>query len=150
VPPRPNTTWADRALLAALVQVIGRRRRASLPLVITLETVQRRRRDIVRRRWARKSQHKRPGRPASHHTIAALVVRLARENPGWGYPAHPRRTRRTRHPGGALDRVEDPDQHRHPTSTPTRRANAPRLLQLLDERGWTGWTNIRRIDPRHE
>ncbi|GAA1250970.1 MerR family transcriptional regulator [Oryzihumus leptocrescens] len=24
---------------------------------------------------------------------------------------------------------------------------APRLLVLLEERGWTGWTNIRRIDP---
>ena len=24
---------------------------------------------------------------------------------------------------------------------------APRLLGLLEERGWTGWTNIRRIDP---
>ena len=24
---------------------------------------------------------------------------------------------------------------------------APRLLELLEERGWTGWTNIRRIDP---
>ena len=23
---------------------------------------------------------------------------------------------------------------------------APRLLALLEERGWTGWTNIRRID----
>jgi hypothetical protein len=33
----------------------------------------------------RKSQHKRPGRPATHHNIAALGVRLARENPGWGY-----------------------------------------------------------------
>ena len=53
--------------------------------MITPETVLRWRRDIVRRRWARKSQHKRPGRPATHHNIAALVVRLARENPGWGY-----------------------------------------------------------------
>ena len=25
---------------------------------------------------------------------------------------------------------------------------AQRLLELLEERGWTGWTNIRRIDPR--
>ncbi|MGI8878940.1 MAG: MerR family transcriptional regulator [Jatrophihabitans sp.] len=25
---------------------------------------------------------------------------------------------------------------------------APRLLELLEERGWTGWTNIRRMDPR--
>jgi DNA-binding transcriptional MerR regulator len=24
---------------------------------------------------------------------------------------------------------------------------APRLLELLEERGWTGWTNIRRLDP---
>jgi len=27
---------------------------------------------------------------------------------------------------------------------------APRLLKLLEERGWTGWTNIRRMDPRYE
>jgi len=25
---------------------------------------------------------------------------------------------------------------------------APRLLELLEERGWTGWTNIRRMNPR--
>jgi putative transposase len=85
VPARPKTTWADRALLAALLEVIGRRRQASLHLIITPETVLRWRRDILRRRWARKSQHKRPGRPATHHNIAALVLRPARENPGWGY-----------------------------------------------------------------
>jgi len=27
---------------------------------------------------------------------------------------------------------------------------APRLLKLLEERGWTGWTNKRRMDPRYE
>lgn len=27
---------------------------------------------------------------------------------------------------------------------------ARRLLNLLEARGWTGWTNIRRTDPRHE
>jgi len=26
---------------------------------------------------------------------------------------------------------------------------APRLFQLLEERGWTGWTNIRRVEPGH-
>ena len=25
---------------------------------------------------------------------------------------------------------------------------APRLFELLEERGWTGWTNIRRIDSQ--
>ena len=43
------------------------------------------RRDVLRRRWTAKSQHKRAGRPATHHNITRLVVRLARENPGWGY-----------------------------------------------------------------
>jgi hypothetical protein len=42
-------------------------------------------RDIVRRRWARPSQHTRPGRPATRRSIRGLVLRLARENPGWGY-----------------------------------------------------------------
>src|SRR5665213_1567544 len=82
---RPKMTWADRALLAALLELIPRRRHASLHLIITPQTVLRWRRDILRRRWAAKSQHKRPGRPATHHDITRLVVRLARENPGWGY-----------------------------------------------------------------
>ena len=82
---RPKMTWADRALLAALLELIPRRRHASLRLIITPETVLRWRRDVLRRRWAAKSQHKRPGRPATHHHITRLVVRLARENPGWGY-----------------------------------------------------------------
>ena len=73
------------ALIAALLELIPRRRHASLRLIITPETVLRWRRDVLRRRWAAKSQHKRPGRPASHHNITRLVVRLARENPGWGY-----------------------------------------------------------------
>jgi putative transposase len=84
-PARPKMTWADRALIAALVELIPRRRHASLRLIITPETVLRWRRDVLCRRWAAKSQHKRPGRPATHHNITRLVVRLARENPGWGY-----------------------------------------------------------------
>jgi len=84
-PARPKMTWADRALIAALLELIPRRPHASLRLIITPETVLRWRRDVLRRRWAAKSQHKRPGRPATHHNIIGLVVRLARENPGWGY-----------------------------------------------------------------
>ena len=82
---RPKMTWADRALIAALLELIPRGRRAGLRLIITPETVLRWRRDIVGRRWADKSQRKRPGRPATHRNITVLVVRLARENPGWGY-----------------------------------------------------------------
>jgi hypothetical protein len=42
-------------------------------------------RDILRRRWAARSIRGRTGRPATRQTIRALVLRLARENPEWGY-----------------------------------------------------------------
>src|SRR5664279_543083 len=54
---RPKTTWADRALIAALLDVIPRSRRAGVRLIITPDTVPRWRRDIVRRRWAQRSRH---------------------------------------------------------------------------------------------
>jgi hypothetical protein len=42
-------------------------------------------RDIVRRRQAARSKRGRTGRPTTRRNIQALVRRLARENPGWGY-----------------------------------------------------------------
>ena len=42
-------------------------------------------RDIVRRRWAARSMRGRTGRPTTRRNIQALVRRLARENPNWGY-----------------------------------------------------------------
>ena len=82
---RPKVTWADRALIVLLLDIIPRSRRAGLRLFVTPETVLRWRRDIVRRRWVRKSQHKHPGRPRTRRTIRALVLRMARNNSGWGY-----------------------------------------------------------------
>ena len=77
--------WADRALLAALLGVIPKARRQGLRLLITPDTIVRWHRDIVRRRWAARSTRGRTGRPATRRNIRALVRRLARENPGWGY-----------------------------------------------------------------
>jgi putative transposase len=84
-PRRPNLTWADRALLATLLSVIPKARRQGLRLLISPDTILRWHRDIVRRRRAARSMHGRTGRPATHQRIRALVRRLARENPGWGY-----------------------------------------------------------------
>jgi putative transposase len=84
-PRRPKLTWADRALLAALIAVIPKARRQVLRLLVTPDTILRWHRDIVSRRWADRSMRGRTGRPATRRNIRALILRLARENPGWGY-----------------------------------------------------------------
>src|SRR6266496_6867532 len=84
-PRRPNVNWADRAPLAALPGVIPNARRHGLRLLVTPDTIVRGHRDIVRRRWAARSMRGKTGRPATRRNIRALVLRLARENPGWGY-----------------------------------------------------------------
>src|SRR6266704_263881 len=84
-PCRPRLNWADRALLAALLAVIPKARHRGLRLLVTPDTIVRWHRDIVRRRWAARSAHARTGRPATRRNIQALVLRLARENPEWGY-----------------------------------------------------------------
>src|ERR1035438_901139 len=85
-PRRPELSWADRAHLAPLlVSVIPKARRKGLHLLVTPHTVLRWHRDIVRRRWAARSIRGKIGRPATRRNITALVLRLARENPEWGY-----------------------------------------------------------------
>jgi hypothetical protein len=84
-PRRPKLNWTDRALLAALLGVIPKARRQGLRLLVTPDTILRWHRDIIRRRWAARSIRGRSGRPATRRNIRALVLRLARENPGWGY-----------------------------------------------------------------
>ncbi len=54
-------------------------------LIVTPGTILRWQRDIVRRRWARLSRQGRSGRPATHRKVRSAVLRLARENPAWGY-----------------------------------------------------------------
>jgi hypothetical protein len=83
-PRRPKLNWADRALLATLLGAIPKARRQGLRLLVTPDTMLRWHRDIVRRRWAARSMRGKTGRPATRRNIRALVLRLARENPGWG------------------------------------------------------------------
>src|SRR6266566_6928029 len=84
-PRRPNVNWADRAPLVALPGVIPNARRHGLRLLVTADTTVRWHRGIAGRRWAARSMRGNSGRPAARRTISALVLRPARENPGWGY-----------------------------------------------------------------
>ncbi len=80
---RPRVSWADRALIALLLGLIPRARHARMRLIVTPGTILRWRRDLLHHRWVRKSRPK--GRPRTRRNIKALVVRMARENEGWGY-----------------------------------------------------------------
>jgi putative transposase len=84
-PRRPILNWADRALIAALLGVIPKARRHGIRLLVSPDTILRWRRDLVRRRWVARSRRGRTGRPATRRNVRALVLRLARENPEWGY-----------------------------------------------------------------
>src|SRR5450631_2169896 len=52
---RQKLDWGDRALLAALLGLIPKARRRGLRLLVTLDTIVRWHRDIVRRRQAARS-----------------------------------------------------------------------------------------------
>ena len=78
---RPRISWTDRAVIAALARLLPARRR--LGLLITPSTILRWHRQLIANRWA--TPHTRPGRPAIPAGVRALVVRLATENPTWGY-----------------------------------------------------------------
>ena len=79
---RPQLTQADRALLAAFSRVLPRKA-WKRSLFVTPATLLRWHRELVARRWT--YPHRRPGRPATPAEVRELVVRLARENPAWGY-----------------------------------------------------------------
>src|SRR3954468_12233211 len=79
--PRPRMSWADRALIAALVRLLPCRRR--LGLLVTPATVLRWHRRLVARKWT--TAPTKPGRPAIAAGLRALTVRVATENPTWGY-----------------------------------------------------------------
>src|SRR6266508_5424218 len=79
---RPSLRPADRALLAALARLLPAGRRHGL--VVTPQTLLRWHRELVRRKWAQPQRA--AGRPPVDRRGRELVLRLAHENPGWGYP----------------------------------------------------------------
>src|SRR5919198_5261791 len=79
---RPMLRPADRALLSALARLLPPRRRHGL--VVRPQTLLRWHRELVRRKWTQPRRTR--GSPAVDDRVRQLVLRVARENPRWGYP----------------------------------------------------------------
>jgi putative transposase len=75
----------DRAFLAALLHRLPRAVLCRVRLLVRPDTVLRWHRDLLARRHASLSRPERPGRPPTVRSVRVLVLRLARENPSWGY-----------------------------------------------------------------
>ena len=81
---RLRLTDDQRRRLAVKGKVVGRRRLASIAGIVTPDTILRWYRRLVARKYDG-SKTRRPGRPSTKPDIAALVARMATENPTWGY-----------------------------------------------------------------
>jgi putative transposase len=78
---RPRLDESDRVFLAAASRLLSGASRSSF--FVRPETLLGWHRRLVRRRWTYPGRP--PGRPGVSLELRALVLRLARENPRWGY-----------------------------------------------------------------
>jgi len=79
--PRPRLESTDRALLAAVSRVLPKSRWSCF--LVKPDTLLRWHRRLVAGAWT--YPHRQTGRPPLDQKVQQLIVRLARENPRWGY-----------------------------------------------------------------
>lgn len=77
---RPRADWAGRAILAALARLLPATLRGSR--LVAPGTLLAWHRRLVTRKW---TYPRRPGRSAAGREVRDLALRLAEENPAWGY-----------------------------------------------------------------
>jgi putative transposase len=78
--PRPRFGPSDRAIITALAGVLGRDRWSTF--LVKPDTILAWHRRLVANHW---TYLHRPGRPSTAVETRQMIVRLARENPAWGY-----------------------------------------------------------------
>jgi transposase len=81
--PGPRYEPADRIWFAALSRLVPRHL-WSMVFPVTPATILRWHRRLVARRW-NYTDRRRPGRPPTSVAVKQLILRMARDNPGWGH-----------------------------------------------------------------
>ena len=82
---RPKYSDADRTTLAEIGSRLGRRALEELANAAKPDTILGWYRKLVARKFDGSKARRGPGRPRVGRDIEELVVRMARENPAWGY-----------------------------------------------------------------
>jgi putative transposase len=80
---RVRLTNDQRCRLAGKGRRLGPRVLRQVATIVTPDTILRWYRRLIAQKWT--SERRRPGRPGLMKEIAALIVRIATENPAWGY-----------------------------------------------------------------
>ena len=75
----------ERRRLAVKGEALGRKLLAEVAGIVTPDTLLAWHRRLIAKKWDTSSRRKRAGRPRVMVEIAELIVRLAKENPRWGY-----------------------------------------------------------------
>jgi len=76
----------QRRVLAVKGKVLGRKTMMELTTIVTPDTILRWHRRLIAKKWDYSSSRgNAPGRPRVPDDVAQLVLRMARENPTWGY-----------------------------------------------------------------
>jgi putative transposase len=77
----PRVSWAGRAALAAVAGLLPSSHLRRLRLIISPRTLLRWHADLVRQRWA--YPRRALERPRPSPSVRALLLEMARDNPGW-------------------------------------------------------------------
>src|SRR6266436_8169083 len=81
---RIRFTDAERVLLTRKAKAVGRKALLELETIVSPDTLLRWHRRLIAEKW-NFAQRRGAGRPGIMRHISELIVRMAQENPRWGY-----------------------------------------------------------------
>ena len=98
----------QRRRLALKGKILGRKRLREFGTLFTPDTILRWHRMLVAKKWDYSDRtEKKPGRPKIRQVIVDLTLKMAKENPTWGYESDPGRTGQSRLPDLGYNRCEN-------------------------------------------